>query len=64
MCRRYEGVLFQFQNVPEEHLLAGPKFHLNTSNGSGIIKKIILFFKSYKYKKFSPAETSEISEFW
>ena len=46
MCRRYEGVLFQFQNVPEEHLLAGPKFHLNTSNGSGIIKNLFYFSKA------------------
>ena len=45
-------------------MLTGPMFHINISNGSGIVKKVILFFKSYRYKKFSPAETSEISEFW
>ena len=45
-------------------MLTGPMFHINISNGSGIVKKVILFFKSYRYKKFSPAETSEILEFW
>ena len=33
-------------------------------NFAGIIKKVILFFKSHRYKEFNPAETSEISEFW
>ena len=62
--QREDTILFQFLNVPEEILLTGPMFHINISNGSGIVKKVILFFKSYRYKKFSPAETSEIPEFW
>ena len=36
---------------------------LNTSNGSGIVKNFALLFESYRSKKFSPAETNEISEF-
>ena len=40
-----------------------PKFYLNISSGSGIIIKVVLFYKNYRYKKFSPAETSKISEF-
>ena len=34
------------------------------SEFAGIIKKVILFFISHRYKEFNPAETSEISEFW
>ena len=49
--------------VPEEILLTVPRFHLNTSSDSGIIKKVILFFKSYRYKKFNPTETSEVRNF-
>ena len=36
--------------------------NLNVSSGCGILTKV-LFFKNYRYKKFSPAETSKISEF-
>ena len=44
-------------------MLTGSNYYLNISSGSGIIKKVALFFNSYRYKKFSPAETSKISEF-
>ena len=61
MRKRYNGFRF---NVPETILFMGPKFHLDTTYGSEIEKKVVLFFKNYRYKEFNPAETSEILEFW
>ena len=39
MRRRYRGVWVGPKNVPKKTLLTGPKFNVNTSSASAVIKK-------------------------
>ena len=51
MCRSFK-VGFNLNNVPKVILFAGPKFHFNTSNGTGAIKRIV-----HRGEKSSPTPT-------
>ena len=41
MCRHYRGVWYWLKIIPNKILLTGPKFNLNNSSGSSVIKKIV-----------------------
>ena len=55
MRRTSRGMWFQPENVPKEILLTGPKFHLNTTSGSGVNLREETFAKEI-FAEFTFAE--------
>ena len=63
MRRSHRKVWLEPENFPKEMLLTGPKFHLNTTSGSGVTLKKEIFaiydlIRKHLFRKYRQNDTS------